>query len=113
MQMSDEEFEDLVGEALDSIPQQLLDDMDNVVILIEPHHPTQPLYGLYHGTALTHRTANYTGHLPDTITIYRDPLLRDFNSFEQLRRQVAITVIHEIAHHFGIDDEQLHAWGWG
>lgn len=111
--MSEAEFENLVGEALDTIPPRLTDAMNNVVILVEPRHPTDSLYGLYHGVALTERTHNYAGHLPDTITIYREPILAHARTVDEVRRQVAITVIHEIAHHFGIDDEQLGEWGWG
>lgn len=110
--MSELDFEDLVGEALDTIPPDLLAAMDNVVILVEPHHPTENLYGLYHGVALTERGTYYSG-LPDTITIYRDPILRHAATVEEARKQVAITVAHEIAHHFGIDDEHLDEWGWG
>lgn len=111
--MSDEEFENLVGDALDDIPPQLLHAMDNVVILIEPHHPTEDLLGLYEGIALTDRGDTYSGFLPDTITIYRDPILLHAATPEEVREQVAITVVHEIAHHFGIDDDQLDEWGWG
>lgn len=110
--MSEAEFEDLVGEALDAIPPQFLDALDNVVVLVEPRHPTESLYGLYHGVALTERTANFTGHLPDTITIYREPILAHAATFEDARRQVTVTVVHEIAHHFGIGDEELGEWGW-
>lgn len=111
--LSDSEFEELVGDALDTIPERLLRAMDNVVILVEPHHPTENLYGLYQGIALTERTNSYSGSIPDTITIYRDPILRRAASLDEAREQVAITVIHEIAHHFGIDDDQLDEWGWG
>lgn len=111
--MTDEEFEDLVGEALDSIPPQLLDAMNNVVVLVEPAHPTQSLYGLYEGVALTKRTSDYAGFLPDTITIYRDPILAHAPTPAEARRQIAITVIHEVAHHFGIDDDRLDELGWG
>lgn len=110
--MTDAEFEDLVGEALDLVPPLLLDAMDNVAILIEPQHPTENLYGLYEGVALTERAANYSGYLPDTITIYRIPILTHTHSVEEAREQVAITVVHEIAHHFGIDDERLDELGW-
>ena len=73
--MSRPEFEELVAEALDLIPAEFTKAMDNVVILVEDRHPTQNLYGLYHGVALTSRTSSYSGHLPDTITIYRQPIL--------------------------------------
>lgn len=111
--MEDEAFEELVSEALDLIPEHLLRAMDNVVILVEPRHPTQNLYGLYHGVALTQRTSSYSGHLPDTITIYREPILRHAATLDAARQQVAITVAHEIAHHFGIGDDELDEWGWG
>lgn len=111
--MSEAEFGDLVADALDDIPPQFLEALDNVVVLVEDRHPTERLYGLYHGVALTHRTSDYAGHLPDTITIYREPILAHAHSAEEARAQVRVTVIHEIAHHFGIDDEHLDEWGWG
>ena len=88
--------------------------LDNVVVLVEGRHPTEPdLLGLYEGIALTERDSFYAGALPDTITIYRDALLDMCDSEEQVVDEVAITVIHEIAHHFGIDDDRLHELGWG
>jgi len=80
--------------------------------LVEDRHPTQNLYGLYHGVALTSRTSSYSGHLPDTITIYRLPILAHARDVEAAREQVATTVIHEVAHHFGIDDDRLDELGW-
>jgi predicted Zn-dependent protease with MMP-like domain len=111
--MSDEAFEELVSEALDLIPRKFARAMDNVVVLVEPHHPTRSLYGLYHGVALTSRTSNYSWSLPDTITIYRDPILAHAADLEGARQQVTTTVIHEVAHHFGIDDDRLDELGWG
>jgi len=113
VEMSMHEFEDLVGEALDLVPEQFTKAMDNVVILVENRHPTRNLYGLYHGVALTQRTSSYSGHLPDTITIYREPILRHARDADAARDQVVTTVIHEIAHHFGIDDDRLDELGWG
>ena len=110
--MSNAEFEELVGEALDEVPAELLKVMSNVVILVEDRHPTQNLYGLYHGVALTSRTSSYSGHLPDTITIYRLPILAHARDAAAAREQVATTVIHEVAHHFGIDDDRLDELGW-
>ena len=107
------EFEDLVSEALDMIPEQFTRAMDNVVVLVEERHPTQNLYGLYHGVALTERTYQYSGALPDTITIYRQPILAHARDVDSAREQVATTVIHEVAHHFGIDDDRLDELGWG
>ncbi len=110
--MSPDEFEDLVAEALDLVPVEFTKAMDNVVVLVEDRHPTQNLYGLYHGVALTSRTSSYSGHLPDTITIYRLPILAHARDVQAAREQVATTVIHEIAHHFGIDDDRLDELGW-
>jgi predicted Zn-dependent protease with MMP-like domain len=106
-------FEELVGEALDLIPAQLATAMDNVVVLIEDRHPDDPgLLGLYEGVALTERDSNYAGMLPDRIVIYRDALLDICSDEEQVVDEVAITVVHEVAHHFGIDDDRLHELGW-
>jgi predicted Zn-dependent protease with MMP-like domain len=110
--MSREEFEDLVAEALDLIPEQFTRAMDNVVVLVADRHPTRNLYGLYHGVALTSRSSSYSGHLPDTITIYREPILAHARTADDARDQVATTVIHEVAHHFGIDDDRLDELGW-
>jgi predicted Zn-dependent protease with MMP-like domain len=112
--MSRERFEDLVGEALDDVPPELLDLMDNVVILVvdDPPEDEPDLLGLYEGHALTDRGWNYSGVLPDRIFIYRHPILRICDTDEDVVEEVAVTVVHEIAHHFGIDDERLHALGW-
>lgn len=113
MRISHREFEDLVSDALDEIPSKLTREMSNVVILVEPSHPDDPhLLGLYEGVALTSRTSDYGGFLPDTITIYRDSIIAICATPEEVREQVRITVIHEVAHHFGIDDEWLHQHGW-
>lgn len=112
VEMSRPEFEELVSEALDLIPPQFLSAMDNVVVLVEDKHPTENLYGLYHGVALTERSSNYSWNLPDTITIYRQPILRHAATADEAREQVVTTVIHEVAHHFGIDDDRLDELGW-
>ena len=105
-------FEDLVGEALDLIPEELGRLMDNVVVLVEDFPPRgQRLLGLYHGVPLTERGTTYAGMLPDTITIYRVPILRMCNTEEQVIDEVRHTVVHEVAHHFGISDERLHELG--
>ena len=112
--MSPQRFEDLVSDALDLIPPGLAAAIDNVVVLVEDRHPTDPeLLGLYEGIALTERDSTYAGALPDTITIYRDSLLEICDTEADVVEEVAITVIHEIAHHFGIDDDRLHELGWG
>jgi len=112
--MTEREFEELVSDALDTIPTELAEAMNNVVVLVDGHHPEEPdLLGLYEGVALTDRDTMYAGALPDTITIYREPLLQMCSDRDQVIDEVAITVVHEIAHHFGIDDAWLHAHGWG
>ncbi|HEY8533402.1 MAG TPA: metallopeptidase family protein [Micromonospora sp.] len=113
--MSRERFEELVSEALDEVPQELLTLMSNVVILVEDEPPPDEpdLLGLYEGHALTTRGWDYAGVLPDRIIIFRNPILRICESEEDVVEEVKITVVHEIAHHFGIDDERLHALGWG
>ncbi|HME46777.1 metallopeptidase family protein [Mycobacterium sp.] len=114
VRMSPQRFDELVSDALDLIPEALAAAIDNVVVLVEPRHPEDPeLLGLYEGIALTERDSSYAGSLPDTITIYRDALLDICEDDGQVVDEVAITVIHEIAHHFGIDDERLHELGWG
>jgi predicted Zn-dependent protease with MMP-like domain len=111
--MGPQRFEELVSEALDLIPPKLAAVMDNVVVLVADRHPEEAdLLGLYEGVALTERDSHYAGSLPDTITIYRDALLDVCDSDEQVVDEVTITVIHEIAHHFGIGDDRLHELGW-
>ena len=113
--MSPERFEVLVSEALDEVPPELAKLMDNVVILVADEAPEEEpdLLGLYEGHALTNRGWDYSGVLPDRITIYREPILRICDSEDDVVEEVAVTVVHEIAHHFGIDDERLHDLGWG
>jgi predicted Zn-dependent protease with MMP-like domain len=107
-------FEELVAQALDEVPPQFAEAMDNVVVLVEDRNAEEPdILGLYHGIALTERMADYGGVLPDQIFIYREPILAVCESEDDVVEEVAITVVHEIAHHFGIDDERLHELGWG
>jgi predicted Zn-dependent protease with MMP-like domain len=111
--MNPQRFEELVADALDEIPPELAKAIDNVVVLVEDRHPGEPeLLGLYEGIALTERDSAYAGSLPDTITIYRRALLDICATEADVVDEVRITVIHEIAHHFGIDDERLHELGW-
>ncbi|KHJ74574.1 MULTISPECIES: metallopeptidase family protein [Rhodococcus] len=112
--MEDEHFEELVSEALDEIPRELARAIDNVVVLVEPRHEEEPdLLGLYQGVALTERDSHYAGSLPDTITIYRDAILDICESDDDVVHEVLVTVVHEIAHYFGIGEERLHQLGWG
>lgn len=120
--MSREEFENAVGDALDMIPPELTDAMDNVVILVEDEptpeqlgdaDPEEGLLGIYEGVPLTERDFGWaSGALPDRITIFRGPTLRMCEDREHVVEEVAITVVHEIAHHFGIDDDRLEELGW-
>ncbi|MEU7139454.1 metallopeptidase family protein [Nocardia sp. NPDC046473] len=112
--MSEDRFEELVGDALDRIPPELARAIDNVVVLIEPRNPKDPhLLGLYRGIALTERDSHYGGSLPDTVTIYRESILAICADEAEVVEEVVITVIHEIAHYFGIDEDRLHQLGWG
>ena len=114
LQTTPEEFEDLVAVALDGIPTQLTRLMDNVVVLVEEEAPDgQELLGLYDGVPLTERDTSYAFVPPDRIFVFRGPLLRHCRDHEELVEEVRVTVVHEIAHHFGIDDERLHELGWG
>jgi len=114
--MAPEEFEGAVADALDTIPPELTKLMKNVVVLIEDEPPEGDagLLGLYEGTPLTERGEWWAaGSLPDRITIFRNPTLEISDSPEDVVEEVRVTVVHEIAHHFGIDDERLHELGWG
>lgn len=107
-------FEELVSDALDELPERLTAMMDNVVVLVEDADADDPsLLGLYVGVALTARGSDYAGSLPDRILIYRRAILEICATEDQVVAEVATTVVHEVAHHFGIDDERLHALGWG
>ena len=112
--MSVAEFEAEVATALDEIPPELAALIDNCVVLVEDHPPPdQPdLLGLYDGIPLTERGDTYAGVLPDRILIFRMPTLAICDTVLEVREEVHITVVHEIAHHFGIDDAQLHALGY-
>jgi len=113
--VSRERFEELVSDALDLIPEELARLISNCVILVEDDVPpgTRSLLGLYVGIPLTARDGWYSGRLPDRITLYRLPILRMCRDDDEVVDQVRVTVIHEVAHHFGIDDERLHDLGWG
>jgi len=115
LDVSPEDFDEVVGEALDGVPQELTRLMDNVALFVEDEPPpgNPHLLGWYHGTPLTERGWNYSGVLPDRIVVFRRPLLRMCRSRAELVDQVRITVVHEIAHHFGIDDARLHELGYG
>ncbi len=108
------EFEALVNQALDRVPLELLELMENCVILVEDHPPADApeLLGLYDGIPLTERGDTYSGALPDRVFIFRLPILAICDTLADVVDEVHITVVHEIAHHFGIDDERLHQLGY-
>lgn len=105
-------FEALVGEALDGIPDELARHIDNVVVRVQDDSRAG-LLGLYEGIPLTRREAYGALAMPDRITIYRRAILRHCRTEEEVVEQVRITVVHEVAHHFGISDGRLHELGWG
>ena len=112
--MTRERFEELVAEALDSIPEELGRRMDNVVVRVRDASPRRGLLGLYEGIPLTERV-DYGGGgpvMPDRITVYRASILAVCETEEDVVDQVRTTVIHEVAHHFGIDDDRLDELGW-
>lgn len=119
-EVSEAEFEALVGDALDEVPEELGAAMENVAVLVADW-PTDAqlagrrgtLLGLYEGISLTRRSPlGYAGVAPDRITIFRGPLCALATSAEDLRARVRTTVLHEVAHHFGISDARLHELGW-
>lgn len=109
MSADEAQFERLVDMAIAELPPDIRDEMSNVAVVVEDEPPRgQRLLGLYRGVPLTRRGWNYSGALPDKITIYRGPLERLYGADpEQLRLQVRHVVWHEVAHHFGISDERL------
>ena len=114
IEVSRRRFEELVGDALDEVPEQLTRLMDNVVVLVEERDPDDPdLLGLYEGVALTERGHDYGGMLPERITLYRQAILSICETEDDVVDEVAITVVHEIAHHFGISDDRLRELGLG
>ena len=112
--MAPEQFEELVGLALDSIPPELAGLLDNVVVIVEADAPADDpdLLGLYSGVPLTERGSWYAGVLPDQVSIFRTPILEMCSSVDEVVDEVRITVVHELAHHFGISDDRLDELGY-
>jgi predicted Zn-dependent protease with MMP-like domain len=105
-------FEEMVATALDGLPAKLGQMMSNIAVMVE-HDPGPPgLLGLYEGVPLTSRTTQYAGVLPDRVTIYRRQICAICDTEQEVADQVRRTVIHEVAHHFGIDDHRLRELGW-
>ncbi|MBG6107151.1 metallopeptidase family protein [Frigoribacterium sp. CG_9.8] len=113
--LNSEEFEKLVVAELDLLPDEMVDGLENVVFVTEdrPEDGSLDLLGLYDGVDLTRRDNYGFGELPDRIILYREPLLSIAKDLEDLKDQIHVTLVHEIAHYFGIDDDELHDLGWG
>ena len=111
IEVSEARFEEMVGDALDTLPPGLTRVMRNVVVVVEdgtdPH-----LLGLYQGIPLTERMSDYSAVLPDKITIFRNAICAICDTEQEVVDEVRTTVVHEVGHHFGIDDERLHDLGW-
>jgi len=109
-----ESFDEHVRAALDSLPPELAAALENVAVVVEDEHPDDPdLFGLYSGVPLPERSSFDSGRLPDRITIYRLPLEESFPDPEELQHEIRITVLHELAHLFGIDEDRLAELGYG
>lgn len=118
MRVSPEEFESLVEQALDGLPEEFAEVLDNVAVMVEDEpdpedlealgmEPDEELFGLYQGVPLAERDTFYNGALPDRVLIYRGPILRACSSRREVVREIRDTVIHELGHHFGLDEEDM------
>lgn len=114
LELDHDDFERLVIDELDLLPDDMVDGLDNVVFVVEdrPEDGTLNTLGLYDGVALTERGQYGFGEMPDRIIVFREPLLAICDDLDELRDQVHVTLVHEIAHFYGIDDDRLHALGW-
>ncbi len=114
MEMDAATFEALVSEELDLLPDDMVGGLDNVVFVVEdrPEDGSLDLFGLYEGFALTERGQYGMGELPDRIIVYREPHLAACSDERSLRDELHTTLVHEIAHFFGLSDQQLHDLGW-
>ena len=115
LELTEEEFEKIVVDELDELPDEMVERLENLVFVTEdrPADGSLDLLGLYEGTALTDRDQYGFGELPDRIVLYREPLLAISETLDELRDEIHVTLVHEIAHYYGIDDEKLHELGWG
>ena len=114
MELDAEAFEAIVVDELDELPDDMVDGLENVVFVVEdrPEDGSLDLLGLYDGYALTERDRYGMGEMPDRIILYREPLLAIAADEQELREEIHITLVHEIAHFYGIDDDRLHELGW-
>lgn len=114
IELDTQEFEALVVSELDALPDEMVEGLDNVVFVVEdrPEDGSLDLLGLYDGTSLTERDRYGIGELPDRIIVYREPHLAACDDEDELRDEIHTTLVHEIAHFYGIDDDRLHELGW-
>ncbi|HEX7835189.1 MAG TPA: metallopeptidase family protein [Pseudolysinimonas sp.] len=107
-------FEKIVVDELDALPDEMVDGLENLVFVVEdrPEEGTLDLLGEYQGVALTDRDRYGFGELPDRIVLFREPLLAICADLDELRDEIHVTLVHEIAHFYGIDDDELHRLGW-
>lgn len=112
--LDEEQFEALVVEGLDALADEIVEGLENVVFVTEPRPEDGSLnvLGLYDGVALTERGQYGFGELPDRIILFQEPLVAICETLDELKEQIHVTLVHEIAHYYGIDDEQLHELGW-
>lgn len=109
-----DEFERLVIDELDLLPDDMVEGLDNVVFVVEdrPDDGSLDLLGLYDGVAVTERDRYGFGELPDRIVVYREPHLAACETLDEVKDEIHVTLVHEIAHYYGIDDDELHRLGW-
>lgn len=114
MNLDADAFEKLVVDELDLMPDEMVDGLENVVFVVEdrPEDGSLDLLGEYQGVALTERDRYGFGELPDRIVLFREPLLAVCETLDELRDEIHVTLVHEIAHFYGIDDDELHRLGW-
>ncbi|WP_167051264.1 metallopeptidase family protein [Salinibacterium sp. ZJ77] len=114
LELTAEEFEKIVIDELDALPDEMVDGLENVVFVCEdrPEDGSLDLLGVYDGVALTERDRYGFGELPDRIVLFREPLLAICETEDELRDEIHVTLVHEIAHFYGIDDDELHRLGW-
>ena len=114
LDLDGEAFEKIVVEELDALPDEMVDGLENLVFVVEdrPEDGTLDLLGEYQGVALTERDRYGFGELPDRIVLFREPLLEICVDLDELRDEIHVTLVHEIAHFYGIDDDELHRLGW-
>lgn len=114
LDVSREEFEAMVGDGLDSLSDEMLDHLDNVIFLVEDRpEDGSDILGVYEGFSLADRNTYGFGEEPDRITLFRENLLEHCEDLEELKREIRITLVHEVGHFLGIDEARIHELGWG